>query len=841
MVNFRQLNSQREHPSVIEPRSLFQTLGREQQYEYLRDVQGDVLDDWFKRKDEQDLVIKMNTGSGKTLVGLLLLWSRLKEGYGPALYLCPNNYLVSQVRHEADRLGIKHLDFESDNRFPEGFYDSTGILITNVQKLFNGLSVFRVAGRPDPVRVGTILIDDAHTCINTAREQFTASFLRDSVVGRRLFSFFNDALRQQAIGMYEDINRGVRDAFIRVPYWVWQQRIQDVASLFSDNSDSEELKFVWPFLRHGEVLSNSIAVISGDRIEIAPGRIPISLIPSFTNASSRVYMSATLVDDAALIKDFAANPESARDPIKPKVLGDIGERLIISPALVDSRIEETTTTKLVANIQSDHQANVVILVPSSHRGRLWETDGVMKVPGADISAVIQRLSSSVANTAILANRYDGIDLPNDACRVLVIDDLPSEHRLVNLSEATSRQESPILKRQIAQKIEQGMGRGVRSRTDHCVVILTGKHLVSFMSQVENQSFFTAETKRQIGIGKDLTAELKREAGNPYQAILDLVSQCLKRDPDWQDYHRAAVQNTQMEQEPASANIELASAEFQAWRHALNGQYSRAAAKIARLIDKNNDLADVDVGWYLQLQAEYLHHIDPTGALEKQLKAHELNSNLLKPPQGVQFRKIQARTTGQSEAVIDWVRRFNEPNALVADVNTILEDLTFGVSHDVFEKALNDLAAVIGFQSQRPDKESKRGPDVLWRMADGHYLVIEAKNQVDLDRQNIFKKEAEQLGHHITWFNQTFLGEQHTPILIHPSAILAHDAYLDANASIIQEDDLQRFVNTVRGFVTVLAGKSLHLLSATDVAAQLQTHELRPSDILNKHLKKKASK
>ena len=841
MVNFRQLNSQREHPSVIEPRSLFQTLGREQQYEYLRDVQGDVLDDWFKRRDEQDLVIKMNTGSGKTLVGLLLLWSRLKEGKGPALYLCPNNYLVSQVRHEADRVGIKHFDFESDNRFPEGFYDSTGILIATVHRLFNGLSVFRVAEKPDPVKVGTILIDDAHTCINTAREQFTASFPRDSAVGRRLFSFFGEALRQQSIGMYEDIDRGDRDAFIRVPYWVWQQRIQDVASLFSDNSNSKELKFVWPFLRHGEVLSNSIAVISGDRIEIAPARIPIRLIPTFTNALSRVYMSATLVDDAALIKDFAANPKSTRDPIKPKVLGDIGERLIISPALVDSGIEETTTVKLVSNIQSDHQANVVVLVPSNRRGRLWETDGVMKVPEADISDVIQRLSSSVANTAILANRYDGIDLPNDACRVLVIDDLPSEHRLINLSEAKSRQGSPILKRQIAQKIEQGMGRGVRSRTDHCVVILTGRHLVSFMSQIENQSFFTAETKRQIGIGKDLTAELKRDAINPYQAILDLVSQCLRRDPDWQDYHRGAVQDTQTEQGAASANIDLASGEFQAWRYALSGQYSRAAEEIASLIDKNNELADVDVAWYLQLQAEYLHHSDQTGALEKQLKAHELNSSLLKPPQGVQFRKIQARTTGQAEAVLEWVRRFNEPNALVADVNTILEDLTFGVSHDVFEKAFNDLAAVIGFQSQRPDKESKRGPDVLWRMADGHYLVIEAKNQVDLDRQDIFKKEAEQLGHHITWFNQTFLGEQHTPILIHPSAMLAHDAYVDGNARIIQEDDLQRFANTVRGFVTALAGKPSQLWSAKDVAAQLQTHELRPSDILTKHLKKTASR
>ena len=68
MVNFRRLIEQGNQPAVIEPRQLFQTLMRDGQHEYLRDVQGDVLDEWFTHRHERDLVIKMNTGSGK-------LWS----------------------------------------------------------------------------------------------------------------------------------------------------------------------------------------------------------------------------------------------------------------------------------------------------------------------------------------------------------------------------------------------------------------------------------------------------------------------------------------------------------------------------------------------------------------------------------------------------------------------------------------------------------------------------------------------------------------------------------------------------------------------------------------------
>ena len=429
MVNFNQLNSQSKQPLVIEPRQLFQTLQRDKQYEYLRDVQGDVLDAWYERRKERDLVVKMNTGSGKTLVGLVLLWSRLKEGKGPALYLCPNRHLASQVRREADKLGITHVDFDTSNLFPVEFHNSTGILITTVQKLFNGLSVFRVADRPNPVSVGTVLVDDAHTCINIAREQFTASFEMTLPIGRRLFGFFESALQQQSPGMFADISRGKRDVYLRVPYWTWQQRLNDVADLLSQYGDSDDLKFVWPFLKIGEVLSNSIAAASGHRVEVAPSLIPIELVSSFDGAQHRIYMSATLVDDAALIKDFAVDPEAVQKPIKPKVGGDIGERLIISPSLVDSRIEDMNTINLVSEIRSTHKVNVVVLVPSSNRAARWKTAESLEVPGTDISDVIDSLSSAASNTAIIANRYDGIDLPDEACRVLVIDDLPQEYRL----------------------------------------------------------------------------------------------------------------------------------------------------------------------------------------------------------------------------------------------------------------------------------------------------------------------------------------------------------------------------------------------------------------------------
>ena len=64
-------------PALLHPRDIFGALpNRAAEYQYLRGPQDQVLDQWFSRRDESDLVIKMNAGGGKTGVGLLIGQSR---------------------------------------------------------------------------------------------------------------------------------------------------------------------------------------------------------------------------------------------------------------------------------------------------------------------------------------------------------------------------------------------------------------------------------------------------------------------------------------------------------------------------------------------------------------------------------------------------------------------------------------------------------------------------------------------------------------------------------------------------------------------------------------------
>ncbi|MFB7650191.1 DEAD/DEAH box helicase [Streptomyces sp. NPDC056084] len=104
--------------ALLRPRDIYAGLAS-RPWPYLRHEQGEVLDQWRfdHRRHDRDVVIKQNTGGGKTAVGLLIAQSTLNEGVGKAVYLTPDNYLVKQVREEAARLGVATTDDPYDQAF----------------------------------------------------------------------------------------------------------------------------------------------------------------------------------------------------------------------------------------------------------------------------------------------------------------------------------------------------------------------------------------------------------------------------------------------------------------------------------------------------------------------------------------------------------------------------------------------------------------------------------------------------------------------------------------------------------------------------------------------------
>ena len=251
MIDFGKLSAQLHKGKIINPTEIFMSLPEKSaKYAYLRNVQAEVLDQWFLQRDRKDNIIKMNTGSGKTTVALLILKSCLNEHGGHAAYVVPDNYLVGQVIREAQELGIHATTSETDINFITG----ESILIINIQKLFNGKSVFgmRTSGN---IQLDYILIDDVHACVDDVKAQFMIKVTRDSNIAKQLFALYKDDLRLQNEKSFLDICEGDPcSSSIMVPFWRVYETKSELLAILQSHKDEKEIMFNYPLL--GDLLDN---------------------------------------------------------------------------------------------------------------------------------------------------------------------------------------------------------------------------------------------------------------------------------------------------------------------------------------------------------------------------------------------------------------------------------------------------------------------------------------------------------------------------------------------------------------------------------------------------------
>jgi len=277
-------------------------------------------------------------------------------------------------------------------------------LITTFDKLVNGKSVFGVKGiHCEEIAVGSLLVDDAHSCLRKVRQSFTISLNRNTSnkICNKLLNLFKPALSQQGPGKFKDLEDKVPLTLMSVPYWNWIESTTQVLEILSQFRDSDEIKFQWNLLKGN--LENCDCFISDEKIEITPKCIPIEYIPSFHNAKRRFFLSATLLDDSELIKEFRVSSDVVSEPLKPRISGSMGERMIIAPSLINISL---STEKMVPFIQNLYElnCNTVILTPSFGKAKKWSEHGAEIANNDTIVSTIEKLNSTKSNCVVLVNR-----------------------------------------------------------------------------------------------------------------------------------------------------------------------------------------------------------------------------------------------------------------------------------------------------------------------------------------------------------------------------------------------------------------------------------------------------
>ncbi|EEO9276981.1 DEAD/DEAH box helicase, partial [Salmonella enterica subsp. enterica serovar Ohio] len=252
-------------------------------------------------------------------------------------------------------------------------------------------------------------------------------------------------------------------------------------------------------------------------------------------------------------------------------------------------------------------------------------------------------------------RYDGIDLPDNSCRILVIDSKPYSETLGDRYEEECRPNSDIINVKIAQRVEQGLGRSVRGEKDYSVIIITGGDLVQFLKSPLTTKYFSPQTRMQIEIGSQIVGFAREEIKdgvNIDNLFIDLINKSLNRDDGWKEFYSEKMNEINIS-EGNDDLYHIIKLESEAENLLIKGENEKACDIIQNICDKYAE-DEMEKGWYLQLQARYKYTLSKIESNKLQKSAFQRNNSLLKPKDGVVYKKIEKINATRANRIIKWI-------------------------------------------------------------------------------------------------------------------------------------------------------------------------------------------
>ena len=615
------------------------------------------------------------------------------------------------------------------------------------------------------------------------------------------------------IGTFDDIISRGDYGVIEIPYWSWKEKSSQVREYLQKRADN--YPYQWEFVR--DSFDYCHCLISRNSFGITPIFPTVDLIPTFSESPRRIYMSATISDDSMIIRSFNAKKTPLSKSITSNSLAGVSERMILVPELMPNEIGDSDTfIKQLAKWMADKVSRgTVILSPSNVSANKWSDIGSVAESTEKVSEFVKNLQEETQKGPfIFVNRYDGIDLPNNACRLLIMDGLPRGANNYDSYRSSVFLGGEEFRSSLAQRIEQCIGRGARGGGDYCIVILTGYDLSAWIDKPANQNFLTSSTRAQISIGKDISNEITSR-----KEFYEIISKCLKREGDWTKYHAETLAELVQFSQPDEKQLQFAAIERKAFELLRQNLFDKAIEKINNYFEKEKGNLDKQAkGWLEQLAARISYYSDNI-ELSKELQeaAFFNNENLHRPLSEPKYIPIQI-PQAQAKAIVAGFNGFSSKKGFLSNFENTVSFLTPIASSNQFEVSLARLGTVLGFATERPDNKYGKGPDVLWLLNDKTALVIEAKSK-KLEKNPLDKSEHGQLLQANEWFKSEYHKYSSIRVSMHPNRKPRYEA--DTNETkVLTFEKLNELITATRKLLN-----SLNKLILRDEHLEIRCEEL----------------
>ena len=451
-----------------------------------------------------DVAMQLPTGSGKTLVGLLIAEWRRRKFKERVVYLCPTRQLVHQVVEQAEtEYGIDAVAFTRSKRdySPADRSDYTTrakLAVTTYSSIFNTNPFF-----DDPE---TILLDDAHAAENYVAKMWSLKIPIGDKCYASLHASLSGIFKNHISGLsYRRLTGDWEDRFDAT--WVDKLPTETVSALEDQIIDiidahkdvTYDVKFTWPLLR-GHLQACHVYLASRE-ILIRPLVPPTWTHAPFQNAKQRIYMSATLGAGGDLERLTGRAKITRIEAPEDFRTAGVGRRFFMFPGL---SLEPDACEKLRKRMQK-HAGRSVVLTPHGAAAeaiakQFEDKDGFMIFYATDIEESKKAFVKSDKAVAIMAGRFDGIDFPHDDCRLLCLDGLPKAANAQERFLVSKMGASALLNERIQTRVLQAAGRCTRALQDRSAVFVTGVELLHYLTNERCWRHFHPELQAELAFG-----------------------------------------------------------------------------------------------------------------------------------------------------------------------------------------------------------------------------------------------------------------------------------------------------------------------------------------------------
>jgi hypothetical protein len=549
--------------------------------------QDQVLRSWAEDfKAVPDVALELPTGAGKTLVGGLLAEYRRRAASERVVYVCPTRQLARQTDERLTSYGVPtSLLIGQVSVWNPGvrarYTSGQSVAVTVYSHVFNSNSAFGDAQY--------LVLDDAHAAEGAVASPWSLEVPRKSSAYQDVLALLTSALDPLVLNrLRADDPDG---QYLSQVYLTSPAALAAVAGELEDVLRTAVATKALPdavyALRMMEGhLGRCLLYASYRRLLLRPMIAPTETLPSFSGASQRLYMSATLGSGGELERSFG------RRSIKRIPAPDgwdrhgTGRRFFCFPELTTDLAADRAKADTWIAEQVAGAGRAVVLTPDSRTAREFQDrrlPGGMPVLEAgaiedDLTVFTGRPSAAL----VLTNRFDGVDLPDNDCRLVVMQGLPARGDLQERFLHGSLGALEVLQERIRARIVQGAGRATRNSGDYAAVMVLGSDLTSFLTRGDVRAALHPEIQAELEFGLEFSLDYSSTE------MADNLRVFGEHDVEWRAVESQIIANreTLERQDPPGASELEAAARYEvaAWLAAWQGEWGRALEQARAVLD-----------------------------------------------------------------------------------------------------------------------------------------------------------------------------------------------------------------------------------------------------------------